>query len=258
MALAIARAIDNSGLVPRGERTRLFYDPASAHTDAFHALGFASVSSPDALLKQAGMIVLAVKPQQWPDIQPRVSGKCGGKCVVSILAGITANKLRHGIGSAGAAVYRVMPNTPMMCGWGSAVVAEPLPEDVDWLPDVLSLFASSGTVEVLPEDLMDAATGLNGSSPAFFFRMVEAMARWGEGQGIPYAKALRLSAQAMAGAAVMALGEDGSPQELLNRVTSKGGTTLAALSAFDEYGLEPMLNEALRRCRVRARELGEG
>jgi pyrroline-5-carboxylate reductase len=108
----------------------------------------------------------------------------------------------------------------------------------------------------MPEELIDAATGLQGSSPAYFYRMASAMAKWGEGQGIPYDQALRLSVQSMSGAAHMMAESSESPEELLARVTSKGGTTLAALSAFDECCFETMMNQALRRCKEQAAALG--
>jgi pyrroline-5-carboxylate reductase len=253
MALAIARSVDANALTPRAGR--IYYDPFTAHKDAFAGFGFRPAGTPEELLASAEVIVLAVKPQMLPEVIPYLANRCQGKCIVSILAGVSAGKLREAVGGA-AAVFRVMPNTPMMIGSGAAVIAEPPPEEREWLPGVMSLFASSGIAEVMPEPLIDAATGLNGSSPAYFFRIAEAMANWGESQGIPYRQALRLSAQAMAGAAgmMMASGED--PLELLSRVTSKGGSTLAALSAFDERQLEAMFEEALNRCRDRSRELG--
>ena len=253
MALAIARAIDGGSLVPL--HSRRYFDPGTQHERELRKHGFRPVNTPDELLTSSEVIILAVKPQTLPDIRPHLENKCQGKCVVSILAGVTSDKLRETVGQ-GAAVLRVMPNTPLLCGRGAAVIAEPPSEDQAWLPDVLSLFTSSGMAEVLPESLINAATGLNGSSPAYFFRLAEAMARWGESQGIPYEQSLRLTVQSMDGAAAMMRESGDPPLELLSRVTSKGGATLAALSAFDEFGLEPMLNEALKRCMERAKELG--
>jgi len=258
MALAIARSVDSHTLAPIGNRH--YYDPFTAHGQAFSDLGFQAAGSPEELLSASQVVVLAVKPQLLPDVLPYLANNCTGKCVVSILAGVATEKLREGIGH-GAAILRVMPNTPLMVGHGAAVIAQPEADSQAWLPPIRTLFTASGIAEVLPEPLIDAATGLNGSSPAYFFRFAETMARWGEQQGIPYGQALRLSVWSMQASAMMmgvsyAAPDKTPPPELLSRVTSPGGTTLAALSAFDEHHFEVTVQEALNRCMVRSKELG--
>lgn len=207
------------------------------------------------LAQNAELIVLGVKPQVFEAVLPQIAPHVAGKCVVSIAAGISTTYLKERL--PGAMVVRAMPNTPMKLGVGATVLAQApeVPEEVFQL--VRSLFDAAGTTAVIPESQMDDFIALNGSSPAFFFRMAAAMVAAAQETGIDPDLALSMVAQTMSGSAAMLLESGQSAQELTRQVCSPGGTTLAALTAFDDFRFEEMLRQAARRCAQRSRELGK-
>jgi pyrroline-5-carboxylate reductase len=120
-----------------------------------------------------------------------------------------------------------------------------------------SLFMRAGGTFIVPADKINDVIPVNGSSPAFFFRLVELMAQEAENHGIQKEMAVMMAAQTMAGAADMLMKSGKTPAQLTEQVCSPGGTTLAALTAFDELGLDQMVKEAFARCIQRAEELGK-
>lgn len=205
--------------------------------------------------QNAQVIVLGVKPQVMDQVLPQIAPFVAGKCVVSIAAGISSAYLKERL--PGALVVRTIPNTPMKLGKGATVVAQSpgVPEATFRL--ACALFESAGAVAVIPEAQMDDFIAVSGSSPAFFFRMAAAMVEAAQAAGIEADLALRMAAQTMAGSAAMLLETGDTAQELTRQVCSPGGTTLAALTAFDDYRFEEMIGEAARRCAQRSRELGK-
>lgn len=203
----------------------------------------------------ADILLLAVKPQKFEEVLSGLAGCCGGKCVVSIAAGISTDWIRARL--PGAFVVRVMPNTPLRLKQGAAAVAQ-APDVPDGLfRQVCDMFSAAGLVSIIPESQMDVVTAVSGSSPAYFFRMADAMTRWAAEQGMEPETALELSAAAMKGAAEMLLHAGQTAGELTRQVCSPGGTTLAALSAFDEGGFDALMAEAMSRCAARSKELGK-
>lgn len=207
------------------------------------------------LAQKADLIVLGVKPQVFETVLPQIAPYGSGKCVVSIAAGISTSYLKERL--PGAMVVRAMPNTPMKLGKGATVLAQApeVPEDLFAL--VRSFFDAAGTTAVVPESQMDDVIALNGSSPAFFFRMAAAMVATAQEVGIDPDLALSMVAQTMSGSAAMLLESGQSAQALTQQVCSPGGTTLAALTAFDDFRFEEMLRQAALRCAQRSRELGK-
>ncbi len=205
--------------------------------------------------QNAQVIVLGVKPQVMDQVLPQISPFVTGKCVVSIAAGISSAYLKERL--PGALVVRTIPNTPMKLGKGATVVAQApdVPEETFHL--ACALFEAAGAVAVIPEAQMDDFIAVSGSSPAFFFRMAAAMVSAAEMAGIDPDLALRMAAQTMAGSAAMLLETGDTAQELTRQVCSPGGTTLAALTAFDDYHFEEMMGEAAKRCAQRSKELGK-
>ena len=203
----------------------------------------------------AQIIVLGVKPQMFGEVIPQLAPYVAGKCVVSIAAGISSAYLKERL--PGALVVRAMPNTPMKLGKGATVIAQApdVPDDV--FSVARSLFEAAGSTAVIPEEQMDDFIAVSGSSPAFFFRMAAAMVDAAARTGIDPDLALSMAAQTMAGSAAMLLETGLSAQELTRQVCSPGGTTLAALTAFDDYRFEEMIAQAAQRCAQRSRELGK-
>ncbi len=205
--------------------------------------------------QSAQMVVLGVKPQVFDAVIPQIAPHVAGKCIVSIAAGISSAYLKERL--PGAMVVRAIPNTPMKLGKGATVVARApgVPEETFHM--ACALFESAGSVAVIEEEQMDDFIAVSGSSPAFFFRMAAAMVDAARAAGIDPDLALRMAAQTMAGSAAMLLETGLSAQELTRQVCSPGGTTLAALTAFDDFRFEDMIAQAARRCAQRSKELGK-
>ncbi len=223
--------------------------------ESWKKLGIHVTSDNAAVAERAQVIVLGIKPQVFPTVLPQIAPLVPGKCVVSLAPGYSVSYLRGQF--PGALVMRVMPNTPMKLGQGATVIgqAPDVPEDL--FRFVRSLFASAGAVAVIPESQMDDFIPVCGSSPAFFFRMAAAMVDSAKAAGIDPELALSMTAQTMVGAAAMLTQSGLSAQELTRQVCSPGGTTLAALTAFDDYRFEEMMAQAAARCVQRAKELGK-
>ncbi len=253
MAGAIIDAILAAGIVPK--ENIFVSDPSEKAKASFSSKGISVCNSNIELAKKSGLLFLAVKPQIIDSVLSEISGHIKSDCIVSIAAGVSTEDIKSKISDI-VPVIRALPNTPMLILSGMTVVAssDETPEDIFNL--VLSIFKSAGEVLVLPENKINEAIPMSSSSPAFFFRMLNAMALSGERFGIPYSAALKLAAVAMEGASKIVLKGDRTPQELIDQVSSPGGTTIAALSAFDDFGFEAFTHEFVKRCVDRAYELG--
>lgn len=218
-------------------------------------LGVHVTTDNTAVADAADLIVLAVKPQMLEEVLSPLADKLAGKCVVSIAAGISVAWLQERL--KGAYIVRVMPNTPLQLGLGATAVADAPEVPSAYFECVLQMFNAAGETAVIEETLMDVVIPVNGSSPAFFFRFADAMTRWAEEQGMDPTLALKLAATTMKGSAEMLLRSGKTAGELTRQVCSPGGTTLAALTAFDEMGFDPLVFEAMTRCTNRSRELGK-
>lgn len=203
----------------------------------------------------ADIIILAVKPQKFEEVLAGIRDFCAGKCVVSIAAGISTGWIRTRL--PGALVVRVMPNTPLQLGLGATAVAIASDVPDNLFRTVCDIFSAAGLVALIPESQMDDVIPVSGSSPAFFFRMADVMVRWAVEQGMDSQVALELAAAAMKGSAEMLLRSGKTAEELTRQVCSPGGTTLAALTAFDDRDFDGLLADAMDRCTRRSRELGK-
>lgn len=203
----------------------------------------------------ADLVILGIKPQTFDSVLPEIAGALRGKAVVSISPGYSIAYLNTVL--PGCYVLRAMPNTPLLVGKGCTAVAV-APQVPQHLFDaVVEIFSAAGGVTVVPEELLDTVIGISGSSPAYFFRMADALVQGALEQGMDGVHALRMVALTMEGAARMLLESGRTAGELTRQVCSPGGTTLAALTAFDDYHFEEMILDAVRRCIKRSKELGK-
>lgn len=252
MAAAIlSGALRQSAVLPENV---ILANPHLEKLEGFRAQGVRVTTSNEEAANQAGLIVLAVKPQMFDAVLPQLAPYTSGKCVVSIAAGISLAYLQSRL--LGAHVMRAMPNTPLLLGKGITALAKPLDFPEEYWYAVEELFSAAGQTILVDENRLNAVIALSGSSPAYFFRLIAAMAAQGEAMGLEYGQSAKLAAGAMEGAAAMLLHSGKSPLELTQQVCSPGGTTLAALSAFDDGDLEAMVADAMTRCVIRAEELG--
>lgn len=206
------------------------------------------------LVAAADVVVVAVKPADVAGVLRSSAGALAGKLVVSIAAGLGLGKLEEWSG-VGSRVIRVMPNTPVMVGFGAAAYSigvEATIEDGEW---VSRLFSATGLCVQVPEKLMDAVTGLSGSGPAYGYVLIEALADGGVLMGLPRETALKLAAQTLMGAARMVL-EGGSPGPLKDAVASPGGTTIAGLEVLEVNGVRGALMRAVRAAAERSSVMG--
>jgi pyrroline-5-carboxylate reductase len=198
-------------------------------------------------------VVIAVKP---PDAPAAVGAAvaAGARRVLSIAAGVSLATLELAAGN-GVAVVRAMPNTPALVGQGAAAISggrSTSGDDLDWATSIL---AAVGTVVRVPEQHLDAVTGLAGSGPAYVFMVAEALIDAGVLAGLSRDVAEALVTQLMVGSAAL-LGARGDPAHLRAMVTSPGGTTAAGLRVLEESGLRSALIEAVMAATQRSRELG--
>lgn len=202
--------------------------------------------------------IVAIKPQVLKDAAPTLRGIAqSGAPMISIAAGTTIKALSKAWGRE-ARIVRAMPNTPGSIGRGiTAVYATGKVTAADARLAERLLAALGETVWVKREALIDAATAVSGSGPAYVFLFVEAMTEAGIAEGLPREVAARLARQTVSGAAALLDAEDTAPAELRRNVTSPGGTTEAALKVLmGDDGLAKLMRRAVAAARDRARELG--
>ncbi len=202
-----------------------------------------------------GDVLLAVKPQDVATAAEAVR-IAGVSRLLSIAAGVTTATLEHLVGAV--PVVRAMPNTPALVGAGAAAVAagrHATAADLDWAEGILS---SVGQVVRVPEDELDAVTGLSGSGPAYVFAFLEALAEAGVHVGLAPSVASQLARQTVVGAARLLAETSESPADLRAAVTSKGGTTAAGLAALAAHDLTGAVTAAVEAATRRAGELAAG
>ena len=230
------------------------FNPSKEKLSAFESQGVNVCESNREVCERADIVFLGFKPQKLAEIANEISGLFSGKCIVSMLAGVSSDKICSVL--CASDVIRVMPNTPMVIAKGTTAIAcsDDIPCEYSEL--VFEIFKASGSVVFVKEDEINRTIPLSSSSPAFFFRFIRAMVDSGVKSGLSYESAFSLACTTMEGAAKLMLESGKTPDELISQVTSPGGTTIAALSAFDEYNFEEMIDEAFLRAVNRADELG--
>lgn len=201
------------------------------------------------------VVILAIKPQQAESALDLIAQVVTPeKLVISIMAGIPSSKIEAGLAS-GCRVIRAMPNTPALIGAGATAVSAGRKASSDDLDLALQIFAMIGTAVSVDEKLMDAVTGLSGSGPAYVFTFIEALSDAGVKNGLPRDVATRLAAQTVLGAARMVVETGEHPALLKEKVTSPGGTTIAALHALENGSFRGVVMNAVEAASLRSKEL---
>ncbi len=203
------------------------------------------------------VVVLAVKPQQMKAAVAPLTGRLARQVVVSIAAGLRLADVGRWLGGYHRLV-RAMPNTPALIGAGiTGLYADPSVDAAGRESAERILGAVGSTVWIADEAQMDAVTAVSGSGPAYVFHFIEALEAAGASLGFDAATARRLALDTVLGAAKLAAGADEAPAVLRERVTSKGGTTEAALASMASSGVFDAIVRAVHAANVRGRELGE-
>ena len=217
--------------------------------------GIQTLSSNAAVAKEADIIILAVKPQYLKvviaDIMDNVDDS---KVIVSIAAGKTINWLQNEFEKQ-VKIVRVMPNTPALVLEGCSAVCRNDLVDDDNYSFVKELLGSFGKAYTVPESLMDVVVGVSGSSPAYVFMFIEAMADAAVEGGMPRKQAYEFAAQSVLGSAKMVLETGKHPGELKDMVCSPAGTTIDAVHVLEENGFRGTVMNAVTACIEKSRSL---
>lgn len=211
----------------------------------------------ESVVFNSDIIVLAVKPQSYPQVLTQLSKvDCTGKIFVSIAAGISIEYVRSLL-QQNVKVVRVMPNTPLLLSKGATAMCPSVDITEEEFEPVRQIFALSGVVEIIEESHMNEIISVNGSSPAYIYLFAKAIADYAEDCGIDRDKALNLICATFEGAAAMIKYSGDDIETLIKKVSSPGGTTIAALNSFEENNFVGIIKTAAKACTDRAEELGK-
>jgi pyrroline-5-carboxylate reductase len=203
----------------------------------------------------ADVVLVAVKPQ---DVAAALADAgralAPGALVVTVAAGLPIAFYEARL-PAGTPVVRVMPNTPAVVGKGASALAPGAAASPDHVTLARTLLAPTGLVLEVPERLLDAVTAVSGSGPAYVFYLVDALAEAGVLLGLPRAQALELAVATFEGASALLAASGEHPVVLRERVSSPGGTTVAALRELDAHGVRAAVLAAAEAARDRSRAL---
>ncbi|MFB3162950.1 pyrroline-5-carboxylate reductase [Neobacillus sp. 179-J 1A1 HS] len=203
----------------------------------------------------ADILILAVKPDQHSNVIQEIKNDVhSDSIIITIAAGITLDDIEREFGVNVKAV-RTMPNTPSFVGEGMTAICSNERLNEEEVLEVELLFHTFGKTERLDERLMDAVPAISGSSPAYVYMMIEAMADGGVKQGIPRDKAYRLAAQAVLGAAKMVLETDRHPGELKDNVCTPGGATIEAVAELEKRQFRGSVLAAMESCTRKVKSL---
>lgn len=253
MAEAIAAAAIRADVLRADQM--IAADPNPDRRAVFEKRGIATTDDNVQVMAAGEQLLLAVKPQMMGAVAAELGSHLRDEqIVISIMAGITTEKLAKAVGKA-ARVVRVMPNTPVMVGWGMAGIA--LGREAKRGDDDLAfrLFSAAGKAIRVDEAKLDAVTAVSGSGPAYLFYLAEAMEQAAMEMGLEE-HGPTLVAQTLVGASHLLDQSDDTASELRRKVTSPGGTTEAAINRLDHAKVHDAIVQALRAAQARSYELG--
>lgn len=200
------------------------------------------------VIESAGKVVLSVKPQYYASVIAELKDLVKeGQIIITIAPGKTLKWLEEQFGKQ-VKIVRTMPNTPAMVGEGMTAVCANEYVTKDELDEVLQILGTFGKTEVISEHLMDVVVSTSGSSPAYIYMMIEAMADAAVADGMARPQAYKFAAQAVLGSAKMVLETGRHPGELKDMVCSPGGTTIEAVRVLEAKGFRSAVIEAMKAC----------
>lgn len=207
--------------------------------------------------KTADILFLSIKPNLYPMIIGQIKDDVKDSVVVvTIAAGKTIESTQSAFGKK-IKVVRVMPNTPALVGEGMAAICPSKEVAEEDLNNVVKIFESFGKAEIVGENLFDAVTSVSGSSPAYVYMFIEAMADAAVIDGMPRNKAYKFAAQAVLGSAKMVLETGKHPGELKDMVCSPAGTTIEAVKVLEEKGFRSAVISAMQACTKKSQEMSK-
>ncbi len=258
MGYAYVQSVIKKGIAKKEDV--LLFDVSEDRVESLKKEGFTnSFTEFNTTLSEATIVVLAVKPQYFADMSSK-AGKFihNSQVLVSIMAGVKARVIEKHL--MNTAIVRAMPNTPCMLNEGvTGIYVSSGAKRSESLDDVRKILLSTGQlVEVDQEEDIDTVTSISGSGPAYFYYYVQSMVKQGVEQGLSLEVAERLANYTMKGAFHMIEEKgDKSIQDLIDSVTSKGGTTIAALDTMRENGVGEGIMKGVKAAQTRAGELSD-
>ncbi|WP_285767809.1 pyrroline-5-carboxylate reductase [Peribacillus sp. SI8-4] len=205
----------------------------------------------------ADILFLGIQPAMHKQVLEEVKDHVKGSTVIiTMAAGIDISMIESSFERA-VKVVRTMPNTPSLVGAGMTAISVNDEISDDDLAAVTSLLDSFGKTEIIHEGLMDAVPAISGSSPAYVYMFIEALADGGVRDGIPRKQAYRMAAQAVMGAAKMVLETERHPAALKDDVCTPGGSTIAAVAALEEAQLRAGVLRAMKACTDKTKGIGQ-
>ena len=254
MASAIIGGLLRDGLSPN--QLEVVEPFAQARGRLQTELGVTAQEHAGPKLARAQLVIWAVKPQTFKDAAAQARSHTGTALHLSVAAGIRSGSIASWLGTG--RIVRSMPNTPALVGKGmTALFARPgvTAADRSLVEQVIATTGESLWVE--EEKQLDAVTALSGSGPAYVFFFLEAMTKAGVEMGLSAQQAHKLAVGTFVGASELARASDEPPDVLRQRVTSKGGTTYAAITSMEKDQVQALFVKALHAANERARELGD-
>lgn len=233
------------------------FDVSESQLEVISQLGVNTMNSCGDVVNHSDIIVLAVKPQNYAEVLESIKKDVTpDKTFVSIAAGISIGYVQNAL-ELECPVVRVMPNTPLLLKKGASALCPSSNTSDEDKQIVYNMFAGSGVCEYITEEHMNEIIAVNGSSPAYIYLFAKAMADYAVSVGIDYDKAMNLICATLEGSAAMLRESGDSAEVLIQKVSSKGGTTIAALEKLREHGFTEAVNDAMKACTNRAEELGK-
>lgn len=255
MGTAILKGIAGSSM--KSETKLYAYNPTAAKVDALASYGVQKCSSEAEVAAASQYLFLAIKPQKFDEVLPRIADAITEDTVlVSIAAGIGVEYIRK-LTKPNAKVVLAMPNTPLLLGCGATALATEAPVSDAEFAVVRRIFDACGMIAVIEPAQMKEIIAINGSSPAFIYLFAKGFLDYAEQVGLSGDVAKELFAQSLIGSAKMIIDSGYSIAELIRQVSSPGGTTLAGLDRFYAGNLTDVVQDACDHCTRRAYELAK-
>ncbi len=233
----------------------VLYDCLPDKCANYAALGATVVDSEVAVVEASDVVVLAIKPQGFSELLPKLAAtpSVRDKVIVTIAAGITVETIAKALDNP--SVVRVLPNTPMLIGLGVSVICRSETVSKADFDFVVSMFEASGRVVLIDESEMNRIISVTSSSPAYVFTFIKAICDGATVQGLSGDELLPAVCDMVIGAATLMKTGGKTPEEQISVVTSKGGTTERAMAVLKERDMYGMLEAAMKACTARADEL---
>jgi pyrroline-5-carboxylate reductase len=231
------------------------------NTDKLTALasktGLLPCESQEDLINRSDVVVLGLKPNLFDAVLPQIAPfVLEGKVIVTMAAGISIGFIESHLGSD-TPIIRIMPNTPAMVNQGMTSVSRNANVDDATFQRIFAMFTAIGRAEEVPEELIHCVIGVSGSSPAYTYMYIDALANEAVKNGMDYNQAVIFAAQSVLGAATMVLETGETPEQLRINVCSPGGTTIEAVRVLQANGFEENVAQGFRAAVAKSKEMSK-